>query len=116
MSYDGLSYFETDSINVHDESSGYSMYLSGDMGCVRVTNNTLSTGRKLLIVKDSYGNAMAPFLTASFDEVHVVDFRYFEDNLPSYCESQGITDVLFFNNEMSANTSMQHDSMRALFD
>ena len=46
-------------------------------------------GRKLLIVKDSYGNAMAPFLTASFDEVHVVDFRYFEDNLPSYCESPG---------------------------
>ena len=116
MSYDGLSFYETDSMNTHDESAGYSMYLSGDMGCVRVTNNTLSTGRRLLIVKDSYGNAMAPFLTASFDEVHVVDFRYFEDNLPDYCESQGITDVLFFNNEMSANTSDQHDAMRALFD
>ena len=48
--------------------------------------------------------------------MHVVDFRYFEDNLPDYCESQGITDVLFFNNEMSANTSDQHDAMRALFD
>lgn len=116
MSYDGLSFYETDSMNTHDESAGYSMYLSGDMGCVRVTNNTLSTGRRLLIVKDSYGNAMAPFLTASFDEVHVVDFRYFEGNLPDYCESQGITDVLFFNNEMSANTSDQHDAMRALFD
>ena len=116
MSYDGLSFYETDSMNTHDESAGYSMYLSGDMGCVRVTNNTLSTGRRLLIVKDSYGNAMAPFLTASFDEVHVVDFRYFEDNLPDYCESQSITDVLFFNNEMSANTSDQHDAMRALFD
>lgn len=116
MSYDGLSFYETDSMNTHDESAGYSMYLSGDMGCVRVTNNTLSTGRRLLIVKDSYGNAMAPFLTASFDEVHVVDFRYFEDNLPDYCEAQGITDVLFFNNEMSANTSDQHDAMRALFD
>lgn len=116
MSYDGLSFYETDTVNTHDESMGYSMYLSGDMGCVRVTNNTLSTGRKLLIIKDSYGNAIAPFLMASFDEVHVVDFRYFSDNLPDYCAAQGITDVLFFNNEMSANTSVQHDSMWSLFD
>lgn len=116
MSYDGLTYSASETVNTHDASAGYSMYLSGDMGCVRVTNNELSTGRKLLVVKDSYGNAMGPFLMASFDEVHVVDFRYFEDNLPSYCEAQGITDVLFFNNEMSANTSMQHDAMRGLFD
>ena len=33
------------------------MYLHGDMGCVRITNHDLSTGRKLLVVKDSYGNA-----------------------------------------------------------
>lgn len=116
ISYDG-QYFETaDSMNTHDESLGYSMYLHGDMGCVRIKNTDLSTGRKLLVVKDSYGNAMGPFLGASFDEVHVVDFRYFEGNLPSYCTENGITDVLFANNEMAANTAQQHDAMRALFN
>ena len=59
--------------------------VSSYMGCVRITNHDLSTGRKLLVVKDSYGNAMGPFLGASFDEVHVVDFRYFEGDLPTYC-------------------------------
>lgn len=116
MSYDGLSYFEMPSINSHDESAGYSMYLSGDLGCVRVQNHDVQTGRRLVVVKDSYGNALAPFLMASFDQVHVIDFRYFDASLPDYCAEQGITDVLFLNNVMSANTSTQHDSMWSLFN
>ena len=92
------------------------MYLSGDLGCVRVQNHDVQTGRRLVVVKDSYGNALAPFLMASFDQVHVIDFRYFDASLPDYCAEQGITDVLFLNNLMSANTSTQHDSMWSLFN
>ena len=92
------------------------MYLHGDMGCVRITNHDLSTGRKLLVVKDSYGNAMGPFLGASFDEVHVVDFRYFEGDLPTYCTEHGITDVLFAVNEMAGNTEQHQNSIRAMFN
>lgn len=116
ISYDGQYFEEADAMNSHDESMGYSMYMHGDMGCVRVKNTDLSTGRKLLVVKDSYGNAMGPFLAASFDEVHVVDFRYFEGDLPSYCAENGITDVLFANNEMAANTAQHHDSIRSMFN
>lgn len=46
----------------------------------------------------------------------MVDFRYFEPNLESYCTAMGITDVLFFNNTMSANTYSQHDTMSGLFN
>ena len=116
MSYDGLSYFAMDEINAHFGDSGYSMYLYGDMGCVRVTNHDVQTGRRLLIVKDSYGNAIAPFLMASFDEVHAVDLRYFYDNVPDYCAAHGITDVLILNSEMSANTESRIDSIRNLFN
>lgn len=116
ISYDGQYFEETDSLNSHDESLGYAMYLHGDMGCVRITNHDLSTGRKLLVVKDSYGNAMGPFLGASFDEVHVADFRYFEGDLPTYCTEHGITDVLFAVNEMAVNTEQHQNSMRNLFN
>lgn len=115
MSYDGLEFFETDYINMHDADMGYAMYLSGDMGVVHVTNNDSAVGRKLAIVKDSYGNAISPFLMASFDEVYVIDFRYFSDNLPLFLSNKGVTDVLFFNNVMSANTSSQHETMQGLF-
>lgn len=116
ISYDGQYFEETDSLNSHDESLGYAMYLHGDMGCVRITNHDLSTGRKLLVVKDSYGNAMGPFLGASFDEVHVADFRYFEGDLPTYCTEHGITDVLFAVNEMAVNTEQHQNSIRAMFN
>ena len=36
-------------------------------------------------------------------------------NLPDYCAEHGITDVLFFNSEMTAHTSFQIDSMNAIF-
>ena len=115
LSTDGETFQEMDSINSPYTESGYSVFVWGDNPCMQITNAAVDTGRKLLFVKDSYGNAMAPFLAASFDEVHVIDFRSFPWNLPDYCAEHGITDVLFFNSEMTAHTSFQIDSMNAMF-
>ena len=116
LSYDGETFEELGSINSPDESMGYSMFVWGDNPCVRIQNEDSHTGRSLVIVKDSYGNAIAPFLSASFDEVYVVDFRSFPGNLPAFCEENGVTDVLFFNNVMSANTYSQIETMNGLFE
>lgn len=116
VSYDGESFSQLDSIHSSDESMGYSMLIYGDTPLFRVVNHDGATGRKLAFVKDSYGNALAPFLVSSFDEVHVIDFRSFPGNLPAYCEGNGITDVLFLNNVMSANTYSQIETMNGLFD
>lgn len=78
-------------------SSAYLTFMGGDYCAVKVTNTGGPAGRRLLIVKDSYGNAMASCLFGSFEEVHVVDFRYFPHNLPAYARANGITDMLFVN-------------------
>ena len=57
-----------------------------------------------------------PFLTNNYEEVHVVDFRYFKQNLVDYCKTNGIDEVLFMNGVMSANTQVQLDSMSGLFN
>ena len=59
-------------------------------------------GRKLAILKDSYGNALPGYLFDSFEEVHVLDFRYFPRNIVQYCRDNGITDFLFVNNIFNA--------------
>ena len=59
-------------------------------------------GRRLLVLKDSYGNALPGFLFYSFEEVHVLDFRYFTRNVKAYARQNGITDVLFVNNIFNA--------------
>lgn len=115
LSYDGVSFTELSGMYAPDEGMGYSMVLWGDNPLVRVINHDDASGRKLLLVKDSYGNAIAPFLAANYSEVHVADFRSFPGKLPAYCQENGITDVLFFNNVMSANTYSQIETMNGLF-
>ena len=45
--------------------------------------------------KDSYGNALAPFLISSFDEIYIADFRYFKYGAKRFIADKGITDVCF---------------------
>ena len=58
--------------------------------------------RRLLILKDSYGNALPGYLFYSFQEIHVVDGRYFTHNMKDYVRKHEITDVLFANNIFQA--------------
>lgn len=84
-----------------NEMEPYYTYMKGDSYCARIKTD-VKNGRKLLIVKDSYGNAVAPFLTGSFEEILVVDMRYLEVNLISLIDEMDITDVLFVMNTFSA--------------
>ncbi len=75
-------------------NSGYTKFIYGDSYTTHIKSN-VGNGRKLLIFKDSYGNALAPFVVSSFDEVYIADYRYFELNAKDFIEEQGITDVCF---------------------
>lgn len=87
-----------------DGSGGaYCTFMGGDAKITRVETST-KNGRKLLILKDSFGNAIPGFLFGSFEEVHVIDSRYFTRNIVEYIEDYGITDLLFANNAFHAST------------
>ncbi|MCQ2419117.1 MAG: DHHW family protein [Clostridia bacterium] len=80
--------------NIEDSSSYYLTYIHGDSNVVKTVTN-VRNGRRLLVVKDSYGNAQIPFYSSSFEQIIVVDMRYFERNLITLIETMDITDVLF---------------------
>lgn len=82
----------------------YCTFMGGDAKIVKVSTNA-GTGRKLAIFKDSYGNALPPYLMGSFDEIVVIDMRYFTHNAVDYLKENGITDVLFANNAFHAATA-----------
>lgn len=82
----------------------YCTYMGGDAKIVKVSTDA-GTGRKLAIFKDSYGNALPQFLMGSFDEIYVIDMRYFTHNAIDYLTENGITDVLFANNAFHAATA-----------
>lgn len=74
------------------QSNAYLTFFGGDEQIVKVRTD-VKNGRKLLIVKDSYGNAVPGFLMNSFEEIYIVDMRYFNPNLVDFINQLGITDV-----------------------
>ncbi len=80
-----------------DVDNSYLSFLGGDDKIVKITTS-VDNGRKLLVIKDSYGNAEIPFLTGSFQEIYVIDQRYFEVNLINFINYTGVTDILFTHN------------------
>jgi hypothetical protein len=81
--------------------AAYNTFMGSDMKLTKVVTSTGGT-RRLLIIKDSYGNAIPGYLFYSFGEIHVVDFRYFTHNLKKYVRDNNITDLLFVTNIYNA--------------
>ncbi|MCM1507062.1 MAG: DHHW family protein [Ruminococcus flavefaciens] len=76
-----------------DKSSYYLVFGVDDN--IRHVKTQCKNGRTLVIFKDSYGNALLPFLTSSFENIYLCDMRYFDLNAKSFIEEVEATDVLF---------------------
>lgn len=81
--------------------SWYLVFMGGDEKITHVQTDC-DNDRTLVIVKDSYGNALVPCLTSSFTDIYVIDMRYFEPNAVDFMKEVGATDVLFAMNTFSA--------------
>ena len=69
----------------------YGVFLGGDYGHIKISNGEEKP--RLLVVKDSYFNALAPFLCRHF-ELDVIDLRYFSGSVAKYAREQGIDEIL----------------------
>lgn len=88
--------------HMKDGSAGaYCTFMGSDMKITQVRTST-KNGRRLMILKDSFGNALPGYLFYSFEEIHIVDYRYFARNMKKYVEENKITDILFANNIFTA--------------
>ena len=103
-------------------SLAYGVFIFGDnpLTVMKSSSDKATAGRKIAVIKESYGNAFVPYLTCNYEEVHVCDLRSFRDassvDFPTYCRNNGITDVLFLNGVMSANNADHFDSIEAMFN
>ncbi|MBO4563884.1 MAG: hypothetical protein J5720_00450 [Bacteroidaceae bacterium] len=83
-------------------NQAYLTFMHGDLNTTTVKTST-KNGRRLLILKDSFGNALPGYLFYSFEEIHVVDCRYFNKNIVTYAKDNHVTDILFANNVSHAH-------------
>lgn len=76
-----------------DEDDKYPVFLDGNHSLVRVENKAASGG-KLLLLKDSFGHSIAPFLSENYSEIIMVDLRYYKLPVSELIEKEGITEML----------------------
>ncbi|MGE5381492.1 MAG: DHHW family protein, partial [Methylocystaceae bacterium] len=71
----------------------YSVFLGGDHPLGIITTD-VKNGKKLAIIKDSYGNAFIPFLLPHYQEILVIDPRYYKDDLGKMIRDHGVQELL----------------------
>ncbi|MDD3347999.1 DHHW family protein [Oscillibacter sp.] len=72
----------------------YSAFLGGNQPLCVVKNEAIPDGEKILVVRDSYSDALAPFLTQRFSEVHLLDLRYYRLPVAQYAAENGIDRIV----------------------
>ncbi|MCF0245070.1 MAG: hypothetical protein HUK06_09865 [Bacteroidaceae bacterium] len=84
--------------------NAYCTFMGGDAKITKVKTG-IKNGRRLAILKDSFGNTLPGYLFYSFEEVHVLDHRYFTPNLVEYVKQNQITDFLIAQNIFNASNA-----------
>ena len=86
--------YESDLFLARDASAYYTSFLGSDDRIAEIETDC-KNGKVLVICKESYGNAMVPFLTSCYEKIYVTDLRYFDLDLVEFCRDVAATELLF---------------------
>lgn len=91
----------------------YLAFIQGDNPLVRLTT-TLTNGKKIVVLKESFGNALVPYLLNHYQEVYVIDPRSLKADLPAFIEQHGIQEVLVVNYAFAVTNTKWLDGFEAM--
>ncbi|PWM25616.1 MAG: hypothetical protein DBX44_01880 [Oscillospiraceae bacterium] len=94
--------------------NSYSVFLQGDIPVIRILNSKITNGRRIAVVKESFGNAFVPWLVNHYEEVLVIDQRYLERGFYGLLEEEKINELLFINNIFAAYTPVRIQEIATL--
>ena len=75
------------------EKDKYASFMGGNTPLYIVRNPDAATDKKLLVVRDSYSDSLAPFLSQYFAEIHLLDLRYYRTSVAQYAEENGMDQI-----------------------
>ena len=71
----------------------YPVFLSGNHARVHIETNA-DSGKRLLVIKDSYAHALAPFLAEEYSTIDLIDLRYFKQQTISSWLEENLADEI----------------------
>ena len=96
-----------------DKANGkdpYELFLSGNQAMVKITNPANTSGKRLIIFRDSFGSSITPLLAQGYSEVVLLDLRYLGSDFVGQFAKTGLVnfknaDVLFMYSTLLLNNS-----------
>ena len=86
--------------------NSYDIYLSGPTALLTLENNSNTSGKELIMFRDSFGSSLAPLLIEKYSKITMVDLRYIgSKHLESVLNLSGNEDVLFIYSNVIINNS-----------
>ena len=80
------------------EKDKYAYFFGGNYGEVTIHNNNNTGTGNLLVVKDSFANSFVPLIAEEYENVYMIDLRYYAGDMSQYIADNNITDVLVLYN------------------
>lgn len=80
-----------------EQKDKYSIFFGGNYALTVIQSNS-NHSEHVLVIKDSYANSLIPFLADHYSEIHMMDLRYYHDDIDAYIEEHDITQVIFIQN------------------
>lgn len=80
-----------------DPRNQYNIFLDNNHPLIKI-NTSINNGKKLCIIKDSYANSIIPFIVNHFEEIHIIDLRFYGTNIIKYLVENDIEDILIYYN------------------
>ena len=115
--YDGEEAEEIKVFKTRDISKNkYLVFLGGDEPLIRLKSTKCTNGKTILLIKNSYGNPFAAFLTANYENVLVVDYRYTETSIQNLVDEYEVNDIVILNGIYSSNTPNHIDRLKDIIE
>ena len=89
-----------------DAGTLYNTFAAGDNPIAVLENKAVTDGSICVVVKESYGNALMPYLIDHYSTIYEIDYRYWNGNLVDFCKEKGATDMIFANNVMMISADL----------
>lgn len=79
-------------------SGKYLAFMAGDNSYSVITNKGVTDGSVCVVVKESFGNALVPYMADHYSKIYVVDYRYYNEKLSKLVKEKRAQEVFFMNN------------------
>ncbi|MGN0298301.1 MAG: DHHW family protein [Lachnospiraceae bacterium] len=97
-----LKWYIINDVTHYNHGNKYSCFIGGDNPFTVIENPKISDGSSCVVIKDSFGNAYAPYLVDHYQTVYVLDYRAYKGNFIDFVKDNEVQDVIFLHNLSSS--------------